>query len=159
MELAFIVQPEIWEIPPHEHRYVTVYFRPTEIKSYRGVFFAEVEDGINLNSGPGSGPGSGSSSGIKRKPIPGCGTQLMFELGGTGTMPCITIEEPTLRAQDGSLLIDFDRVHIDRISKRKFTIINHGTMPATCLFDMSGASEFQFSSRNASLTLEAGTSS
>jgi hypothetical protein len=74
----------------------------------------------------------------------------------TGTMPCITIEEPTQRDSEGALLLDFQKVHIDRISKRKFTINNHGVMPATCLFNMAGAEDFQFSSRNSSLTLEPG---
>ena len=142
-EVAFIVQPEVLDIPPHEHRYVSVYFKPTEIKSYRAVFFAEVDDG-------------GSTTTAKRKPIPGCGTSLVFDLGGSGTMPCITIEEPTQRDADGSLVINFQKVHIDRVAQRKVTITNHGTMSATCLFDMSGAEEFEFSSRNASLTLESG---
>jgi hypothetical protein len=73
-----------------------------------------------------------------------------------GTMPCITIEEPTQRDSEGALLLDFQKVHIDRVSKRKFTINNHGVMPATCLFNMAGAEDFQFSSRNSSLTLEPG---
>ena len=48
------------------------------------------------------------------------------------------------------------RVHVDRVSKKKFVLRNHGCMPATCLFDMTGSDDFRFSSRNASLTLQPG---
>ena len=51
---------------------------------------------------------------------------------------------------------DFQKVHIDRICMKKVTIMNHGIMPAVCIFDMTGSEEFDFSSRNASLTLEPG---
>ena len=145
LDSAFSVQPEVWDIPPHEHRYVSVYFKPCEIRSYRAVFYADVEDGSST-----------SLLSAKRKPVAGSGTSLSFSLGGSGTMPCITIEEPTQRLPDGSLLIDFNRVHIDRTSCRKITIKNHGSMSATCLFDVSGCGDFIFSSINASLTLEPG---
>ena len=71
-------------------------------------------------------------------------------------MPCITVEEPTERGTDGALTIDFAKVHVDRISKKKFVLRNHGCMAATCLFDMTGSDDFRFSSRNASLTLQPG---
>lgn len=38
-----MVQPAFWDIPPHEHRYVNIYFNPTEIKSYANQFVAVVE--------------------------------------------------------------------------------------------------------------------
>jgi hydrocephalus-inducing protein len=69
----FTVQPESWDIPPHEHRYVSVYFNPSEIKTYRAVFFAEVDD-----------EGSTSTSAAKRQPIAGSGTSMIFDLGGSG---------------------------------------------------------------------------
>ena len=37
------VQPSTWDIPPHEHRYVTVYFAPRAIQTYSAVFEANVE--------------------------------------------------------------------------------------------------------------------
>ena len=40
---AFTVHPESWDIPPHEYRFVNVYFNPVEIKTYRSVFNAEVD--------------------------------------------------------------------------------------------------------------------
>ena len=95
----FSCQPESWDIPAHEYRYVTVYFNPSEIRSYRAAFFADVDDQGATNS----------TQGKKRTPIPGAGSRLYFELGGSGTMPCITVEEPTERGADGALTIDFAR--------------------------------------------------
>ena len=40
----FTCQPESWDIPAHEYRYVTIYFNPTEIKSFRAAFVAEIDD-------------------------------------------------------------------------------------------------------------------
>ena len=164
-ESAFTVQPEVWDIPPHEHRYVTVYFNPLEIKNYRAVFTAEVADCSTL---PAPTPPTVTAAAAtaaaaittltvsRRRVVAGSGTSLMFDVGGTGTMPCISIEEPTHRQSDGSLLIDFQKVHVDRVCSRRFSIKNRGVMAATCLFNMTGSDEFHFSGRNTSLTLEPG---
>jgi hydrocephalus-inducing protein len=37
------VQPALLDIPPHEHRYVTVYFAPRAIATYQAVFEATVK--------------------------------------------------------------------------------------------------------------------
>eukprot|EP00605_Chrysophyceae_sp_TOSAG23-4_P000636 GSChrysophyteH1.ASY1.ANO1.717.1 assembled CDS len=139
---AFTVQPELWEIPPHEHRVVSVYFNPTEIKSYRSVFEAEVDY-----------EGSSSTAGPKAS---GCGKTLTFDLAGSGSMPCIAVAHPTERAADGSLALDFGKVHIDRKGRRRLTIRNDGVMPATCLFQVTGDSDFSFPFSNASLSIEPG---
>lgn len=48
---AFAVYPETWEIPPHEHRYVSAHFRPTEMRSYRCRFEAIVADNDDPSTG------------------------------------------------------------------------------------------------------------
>lgn len=48
---AFAVHPEIWEIPPHEHRYVSAHFRPNEMRSYRCRFEAIVSDNNDPSTG------------------------------------------------------------------------------------------------------------
>jgi hydrocephalus-inducing protein len=168
-ESAFTVQPEVWDIPPHEHRYVTVYFNPLEIKNYRAVFAAEVADCSTLPAATPSTTTTTTTAAAaaaaaasttltvsRRRVVAGSGTSLMFDVGGTGTMPCISIEEPTHRQPDGSLLIDFQKVHVDRVCSRRFSLRNRGVMAATCLFNMTGSEDFQFSGRNTSLTLEPG---
>ena len=154
VESAFTVQPEVWDIPPHEHRYVTVYFNPVEIKNYRAVFTADVADCSTLTAT--STSTSTSTAVLKRKASAGSGTSLIFDIGGSGTMPCISIEKPTQRQSDGSLLLDFQKVHVDRICCRRISIKNRGVMSATCLFEMTGSDDFKFSGKNASLTLEPG---
>jgi len=136
----FTVQPEIWEIPPHEHRFVNIYFNPLEIKTYRSVFVAKVED---------AGTQTSATSKISQS-----GSSLIFDLGGSGTLPCISIDQPTNRLPDGSLSLDFGKTHINRSSKRKLTIRNDGAMPATCLFDMTGDDDFIFPYKSASLTVQ-----
>lgn len=48
---AFAIHPETWEIPPHEHRYVSTFFRPTEMRSYRSQFQAMVMDNDDPSTG------------------------------------------------------------------------------------------------------------
>lgn len=48
---AFAVHPEAWEIPPHEHRYVSAHFRPKEMRSYRCRFDAIVSDNEDPSTG------------------------------------------------------------------------------------------------------------
>ena len=131
---AFSVHPENWEIPPHEHRYVNIHFNPTEMKTYRSSFVASVED-------------QNSEEHDK---------VLKFDLGGSGTMPCIALEQPTERDQEGNLIIDFDRVHADRTSLKSFIVRNDGIMTTTCLFDMPPGTFFAFPSKDSSLTLNPG---
>ena len=85
-EAAYQVQPTSLELPPHEHRYVTVYFKPVEMRMYNARFSANVEDGTDTTT-----------------------NQLSFELTGEGTLPCVTVENPVLLHTDGSLLTDFPR--------------------------------------------------
>ena len=140
MSQIFTVQPEVWEIPPHEHRFVNIYFNPLEIKTYKSVFVAKVDD---------AGTQTSATSKISQS-----GSSLIFDLGGSGTLPCISIDQPTNRLPDGSLSLDFGRTHINRSTKRLLTIRNDGAMPATCLFDMTGDEDFIFPYKSASLTVQ-----
>ncbi|CAN0510571.1 unnamed protein product, partial [Laminaria digitata] len=81
---AFAVHPETWDIPPHEHRYVSAHFRPTEMRSYRCQFQAIVSD----NTDPSTG-------------------RLEFLLSGKGTMPTVTLESPLERHQSGDVVMEF----------------------------------------------------
>jgi hypothetical protein len=138
---AFTVQPSVWEIPPHESRFVNIYFNPAEIKNYRASFCAVVDT-------------AGSTTSAPVKYVGGSGKQLTFDIVGSGTIPCISVELPKTRLSDGSLSLDFNRVHINRTCMRKIILSNDGVMPVTCLFDMAGDDDFQFSYRGASLTLQ-----
>ena len=52
---------------------MTIYFNPGEIRSYRAAFFADVDD-----------QGATNAQGKKHTLIPGAGSRLFFELGGSG---------------------------------------------------------------------------
>eukprot|EP01034_Spumella_vulgaris_P022205 gene22205-28319_t len=142
---AFTIQPDRWEIPPHEHRFVNIYFNPTEIKSYRSVFIAEVDDeGVETSAQPKTAVGGNN------------GKQLIFDLGGSGTLPCIAFDAPTERSSDGSLLFNYSKVLVNRVSRRRIAIRNDGVMPSTCLFEMTGDSDFVFPAKGTSLTVAPG---
>eukprot|EP00755_Sulcionema_specki_P012495 Sspe_Gene.8383::Locus_2861_Transcript_1_1_Confidence_1.000_Length_14125::g.8383::m.8383/K17570/HYDIN; hydrocephalus-inducing protein len=63
--------PSTLDIPPHEHRYVLVSFRPSELRSYFAMFEAVVKDGTNPRT-----------------------KELAFELRGEGSLPQISIQLP-----------------------------------------------------------------
>ncbi|RYG69380.1 hypothetical protein EON64_02860, partial [archaeon] len=139
---VFTVQPESWEIPPHEHRYVNIYFNPTEIKSYRSVFIAEIDD-------------EGVTTSVVPKG-PSVGKRLTFGLGGTGTLPCISIDQPSVKDAEGKVVLGFNKTLVDRVSSDKVVIRNDGVMSATCLFDITGSEEFVFPAKGTSLQVMPG---
>ena len=83
------------------------------------------------------------------------GKSLLFDLGGSGTLPCIAFDQPSELTAEGSLLIDFGRLLVDRSSRRKLVVRNDGVMPATCLFDLEGneTGAFMFPAKGTSLTV------
>jgi hydrocephalus-inducing protein len=104
-DLAFSVQPESWEIPPHEHRFVNIFFNPTEIKSYRSLFVAEVDDN-STNVPP-----------EDKKRNENRGRILQFHVGGSGTLPCVTVEQPSERGEEMYTLTRYE--HSNRIEHMK----------------------------------------
>ncbi|CAM9160782.1 unnamed protein product, partial [Discosporangium mesarthrocarpum] len=111
---AFSVQPEMWEIPPHEHRYVSGYFRPTEMRSYRARFEATVADN---DSEPSTG-------------------RLQFLLSGKGTMPTVTLEKPLVRDNTGAVMMDFGEVSVRKSRRLPMILRNDGIVPVSCLFEL-----------------------
>lgn len=61
------MKPDVLQIEPHKHKYVTVGFYPTSMMTYGGIFEATVETGD-----PTSKTG-----------------KLVFELRGEGTLPTL----------------------------------------------------------------------
>ncbi|CAK4295658.1 unnamed protein product [Aphanomyces euteiches] len=127
----FTVQPSVWDIPPHEHRYVNVYFKPTSMRMYHALFTATVDDGAD----------------------PTC-SLLKFDVRGEGTMPCVTIEKPTSRDANGSLMLSYGRVRVGKSKEMPLVVRNDGIVPATVLFSMPSSSNFSFSDCNNSVTLQ-----
>lgn len=110
---AFAVHPETWDIPPHEHRYVSAYFRPTEMRSYRCQFEAVVSDNDDASTG-----------------------KLGFLLSGKGTMPTVTLESPLDRDQSGAVIMDFGEVCARKSRRLPLVLRNDGILPVSCLFEL-----------------------
>ena len=127
---AFQVQPASLELPPHEHRYVTVYFKPVEMRTYSAKFEAKVADGTDTRT-----------------------NNLTFELTGEGTLPCVTVEQPTQLTEQGSLLVDFPRTRVGKSTTRPIVLRNGGTVPVSVYFSMEVHDVFSFNGRGRTITL------
>ncbi|KAL3657260.1 hypothetical protein V7S43_017769 [Phytophthora oleae] len=127
---VFTVQPTAWEIPPLEHRFVSVYFRPTTIALFHAMFRAKVED-------------SPTESSVADK-------LLEFGMRGEGTMPCVTVIEPTVRDSTGALVMDFGRVRTSKSKDMRLALRNDGILPATVLFSIQTNPNFLFALGNGS---------
>ncbi|KAG1683786.1 hypothetical protein DVH05_013126 [Phytophthora capsici] len=130
---VFTVQPAVWEIPPLEHRFVSVYFRPTTIALFYATFRAKVED-------------SPSESSVTDK-------LLEFDMRGEGTMPCVTVIEPTVRDSTGALVMDFGRVRTSKTKSMRLALRNDGILPATVLFSIQNNPNFLFALGNGSVVV------
>lgn len=131
---AFTVQPSTWEIPPLEHRFVSVYFKPTAIMTYYAQFIAKVDD-------------SPQHVDVSRD------ITLRFDLRGEGTMPCVTVVEPTQRDSNGVLQMNFGRVRLVKLKELPLTLRNDGILPATVLFSMQSNPNYVFSLGNGSIVV------
>eukprot|EP00940_MAST-03C_sp_MAST-3C-sp2_P002754 g2754.t1 len=106
---AFTVMPATENFPPHEHRYVTVWFKPAMIRKYAAIFEATVAE---------------AKQGAE-------GSVLSFDLLGEGTMPCVTVVRPLARNDSGQLSLDFGRVQTKKSKTLSAVLRNDGILPAT----------------------------
>ena len=134
-EGVFAVQPASIDIPPHEHRYIDVYFKPHAMKQYKATFEGVVEGAKDPEA-----------------------AKLRFDLAGEGTLPCITVVNPTERDHDGKGLLNLGRIRLGEEANGWITLRNDALVPATAKFavgNMKGKG-WQFGAAGTSLTLEAG---
>ncbi len=131
-EGIFNVQPSEFDIPSHEHRYVTVYFQPKAMQTYKAKFVAEVDD-----------------------TDPKCGGKLLeFGVVGDGIFPCVTVTKPSPHgSDDANVLMDFGDVQVGKEKALPWELRNDGVVPATCLFAMPASPCFHFSHRGGSVTI------
>lgn len=129
---AFTVQPASWEVPCFEHRFVTVYFHPTEMTEYRATFNAIVQDGAEAAT-----------------------RALSFQLAGRGALPSVSVGKTAEIAADGSLRVDFGRLQAGRSRTRQLELRNDGLLPCTALIDFTAPTEhFTCSHAGSSVSLE-----
>ena len=119
--------------PPHEHRYVTVYFAPRAIATYQAVFEATVQGGGDPKT-----------------------KQFTCDLRGDGTLPHVTVEEPAAFSEEGTPLVKFPRLLLGKRLTRPITLRNNGIIPAVCRVDMPRSDVFTLMGGGQTTTLEPG---
>ena len=125
-QFSFEVQPKIAKIPPHEHIYVKVAFKPTIMANYGGTFEAIVENG-------------------EQNPKTG---KLIFDLRGEGALPTLKIEKPKDWADERTPLLKFPKTRLDNFSILPIILKNDGQIPATVKFDLTPNEHFRFLSQS-----------
>ena len=119
---AFTVKPDILQIEPHKHKYVTVEFIPTNMMSYGGIFEATVENGD-----PTSKTG-----------------KLAFEIRGEGTLPTLQIQSPKDVEPDGTPALRFRKTRVGKELIIPIVLKNEGFISATARFDVIKNECFNF---------------
>ena len=94
-------------IPPMEFRYVAVVFRPRAIQQFSATFDAVVVDG--------SDPATKGFS---------------CEMRGEGTLPSLSLQEPSVFDAGGRPLLRFGRQLLGRSQRLRVNLKNNGIMPA-----------------------------
>jgi len=117
--LAFEVEPKRCVIPPHEHRYVTLFFNPHAMATHTGVFEAEVEHGTDPAT-----------------------RLLAVDLLGEGTLPHVVASVPSSTPGEGQPQLQFARVMVGRAIRRQVRLHNAGILPAS--FSLAMQSDGQF---------------
>uniref|UniRef100_H3HD69 Abnormal spindle-like microcephaly-associated protein ASH domain-containing protein n=1 Tax=Phytophthora ramorum TaxID=164328 RepID=H3HD69_PHYRM len=78
---------------------------------------------------------------------------LEFEMRGEGTMPCVTVTEPTGRDSTGALVLDFGRVRTSKAKDMRLSLRNDGILSATVLFSIQVNPNFLFALGNGSVVV------
>jgi hydrocephalus-inducing protein len=111
---AFECATKTAKIHPHESVYVKVFFKPTIMAQYSGIFEAIVEQG-------------------EQNPKT---SRLVFDLRGEGAMPTLKIERPKEWHNETTPLLKFPRVRVDKATILPLMLKNDGQVPATVKFDL-----------------------
>lgn len=83
--------------------------------------------------------------------------KLSVELRGEGTLPHLTVTQPTTLDEDsGNVLLNFPRIFLGRSKTMSIVLRNEGIVPATARFDCTASECFAFSGLNKMITVEPG---
>lgn len=121
-QFAFEVQPKQVKIPPHEHCYVNVTFKPTIMAMYSGLFEAIVENG-------------------EQNPKT---HKLVFDLRGEGALPTIKLEKPKEYFDERTVLVKFNKTRIGKALTQQICLKNDGVIPATVKWELPTSDCFRF---------------
>ena len=120
---AFEVQcQDPLKIYPGESEYVTVTFKPTNVMPYSGLFEATVEGGTDKTG------------------------NLKFELRGEGTLPTLLLESPNEYDADGTPILKFKKLRLNKSIVNQIVLKNEGVVAATVQFEPLQSDCFSFES-------------
>ena len=114
--------PKEIKIPPHEHEYINITFKPTIMASYAGLFEAVVENG-------------------DQEPKT---HKLTFDLRGEGALPTLKVEQPKEFLDERTILLKFPRTRVGKANVLPISLKNDGSIPATAKFDLTPSESFKF---------------
>ena len=118
--LPMEISPSQLVIPPLEYRYTALYFAPRAIQSYLATFEATVENGGDPKT-----------------------KSFTCEVRGEGTLPTLTIAEPTVVDPQGRPLVKFARLLRGRTATARITLKNNGILPAKARIEMAPHGSFR----------------
>jgi|JI6StandDraft_1071083.scaffolds.fasta_scaffold04855_11 hydrocephalus-inducing protein len=121
-QFAFEVEPKQVKIPPHEHCYVNVTFKPTIMAMYSGMFEAVVENGEQNTKTH----------------------KLVFDLRGEGALPTIKLEKPKEYFDERTVLVKFSKTRVGKATSQQICLKNDGVIPATVKWDLPANDSFRF---------------
>jgi hydrocephalus-inducing protein len=101
-------------IPPHEYRHIAIAFCPHAIQQYSATFEASVE----------GGEADPATAGF------------VCELRGAGTLPSLSIQEPSAVDGAGRPLLRFGRLLVGGSLQLPLIARNHGLMAASARIEM-----------------------
>eukprot|EP00775_Hariotina_reticulata_P008964 gene8964-9139_t len=113
--LPMEVHPSSIVLPPHEYRHITLAFCPRAIQQYSATFEAMVQDGA----------ADLASSGF------------VCELRGEGTLPSLSLQEPSTLDAAGRPVLKFGKLMAGRSSTLLVNVRNNGLLPASAKIEMS----------------------
>lgn len=123
---AFECATKSVKIHPHESVYVKVYFKPTIMAQYAGLFEAVVEQG-ELNPRT---------------------QKLVFDLRGEGAMPTVKLEKPSEWVNENTPILKFPKTRVDKAVQLPVVVKNDGQVPATLKWDLTANENFRFLDQN-----------
>ncbi|XP_078688637.1 hydrocephalus-inducing protein-like [Branchiostoma floridae x Branchiostoma belcheri] len=112
---VFDVEPSRAAIPTHSHMYVVVSFSPSTMQTFTGLFEATVE---------------GLPSTLAKA------RNLSFELVGEGTLPRVTLVQPTLFNKQGMPLLLYRRLLLGHTQALPMVLKNDATLPCKVDIDL-----------------------
>lgn len=117
------IQPKQLTLPPHEYRYVTVYFTPQRMQRYAASLDVVVDNGSDPRT-----------------------KQFTCEVRGEGTLPHVMVEAPDALDDAGRPMLTFPRLLLGKTHTLPVTLRNNGIIAATARLEMGPSDAFSLPS-------------